>query len=198
MHSNQKLEFNILIVGIGGQGLITLLQVISRAVLIEKKEVKTSELHGLSQRGGSIDAHIRFGKKIYSPLISKGEADLILGLEMQEVLRVVSFANEKTAFLINQEIIPIPLIKNLSEKEIIKEIKKINKNIILVPAEKICQENLGNKIVSGIYLISFASFKKLIPIKPQSILKAIKEVISEKYLELNIKAFNLANYYAKK
>ena len=63
---------------------------------------------------------------------------------------------------------------------------------MLVPAAKICQEKLGNSVVSGIYLISLAVFKKLIPLKPESIQKAIKKIIPEKYLELNLKAFNLA------
>ncbi len=93
-------KFNIVIVGTGGQGLITLLPIIAEAALFEGYEVRTSELHGLSQRGGSVEVHIRFGQKIYSPLVSQGKADLILGLEMQEALRGVYFANQKTKFLL--------------------------------------------------------------------------------------------------
>lgn len=193
MHPNQKIkEFNMLIVGTGGQGQITLLQILTEAAQIEGYDLRTSELHGLSQRGGSVEVHLRFGKKIYSPLIPQGRADLILGLEMQETLRAFPYANSKTFFLINKEIIPIPLTKNLTEKEILKNLKKISKEIVLVPASKICKEKLGKDVLAGVYLISFASFKKLMPIKPDSILKAIKKLIPEKYLELNIKAFNLA------
>ena len=65
----------MVIVGVGGQGLITLLQVISEAAISEGYDIKTSELHGLSQRGGSVEVHIRFGKKIYTPLVAKGKAD---------------------------------------------------------------------------------------------------------------------------
>ncbi len=190
---NKKLEqFNMLIVGTGGQGLITLLQIISEAAIDEGYDIKTSELHGLSQRGGSVEVYIKFGRKIYSPLVMRGKADLILGLEMQEILNGIYFANKKTNFLINQFIIPIPSAKPLSEAEILNNLKKISKNVIVVPADKICQEKLGNSVVSGIYLISFAVFKNLIPLKPESILKAIKKIIPEKYLELNLKAFNLA------
>lgn len=189
----KKLEqFNMLIVGTGGQGLITLLQIISEAAMGEGYDVKTSELHGLSQRGGSVEVHIKFGKKIYSPLVAQGKADLILGLEMQEILNGVYFANKNTNFLINQFVIPIPLVKPMSESEILNSLKKISENVILVPADKICKEKLGNSVVSGIYLISFAVFKNLILLKPESILKAIKKTIPEKYLELNIKAFELA------
>jgi len=186
-------QFNMVITGTGGQGLITLLQIISEAALAEGYDIRTSELHGLSQRGGSVEVHIRFGKKIYSSLVMRGEADLVLGLEMQEILNGIYFASPKTKFLINQFIIPISLKKPLSENEILNQLKKISKNITIIPADKICQEKLQNSVVSGIYLISFATFKNLIPLKPESIQKAIKSIIPEKFLELNLKAFNLAN-----
>ncbi len=185
-------KFNMVISGVGGQGLITLLQVIAQAAQDEGYEVRTSELHGLSQRGGSVEVHIRFGKRIYSPIVSSGRADLILGLEMQEVLKVAYYAGPKTNFLINQSIQVIPLVKNFDEKEISDNLKKISKNINIIPADKICQEKLGNSVVAGIYLISWATFKKLIPIKSTSISNAIKKIIPEKYLELNMKAFELA------
>jgi len=186
-------QFNILIVGTGGQGQITLLQILAEAALFEGKEIKTSELHGLSQRGGSVEVHLRFGKKIFSPLVSQGKADLILGLEMQECLKACYFANSKTVFLINKYFVPIPLQKLLTEKEILKILKKFSKKVTLIEAANICQKELGTNIVAGIYLLSLASFKKLIPLKPASILKAIKKIIPEKYLELNLKTFNLAS-----
>jgi indolepyruvate ferredoxin oxidoreductase beta subunit len=198
MHPNKKKvknttdQFNMVIVGTGGQGLITLLQIIAEAALFEKLDIKTSELHGLSQRGGSVEVHIKLGKKVYSPLIPQGRADLILGLEMQETLRAVNFASPKTRFLINKHIIPIPLVKNLTEKEVLDSLKEISKNINLIPASEICKEKLGTDVVSGIYLISFAVFQGLIPLKPSSLEKAIKKTIPEKYLELNLKTFNLA------
>lgn len=187
-------QFNLVITGTGGQGLITLLQIIAEAALIEGLNVRTSELHGLSQRGGSVEVHIRFGKEIYSPIVSFGKADLILGLEMQESLKGIYFANKKTNFLINKFIIPIiPLEKSLTEKEVFKNLKKISKNITLIPATEICKEKLGNGVVAGIYLISLAAFKGLIPLKPAVIKKALKKVIPKKYLELNLKAFNLSS-----
>jgi len=186
-------QFNMLIIGTGGQGQITLLQILAEAALFEDKDFKTSELHGLSQRGGSVEVHLRFGKKIFSPLVSQGKADLILGLEMQECLKACYFANSKTAFLINKYIVPILLQKPLTEKEILKNLKKFSKKVTLIEAANICQKELGTNIVAGIYLLSLASFKKLIPLKPASILKAIKKIIPEKYLELNLKTFNLAS-----
>ena len=93
--TQNKNQFNIVIVGTGGQGLITLLQVLAEAAVFSGLDIKTSELHGLSQRGGSVEVHIRFGKKIYSPLVAQGEADLVIALEMQEsVLRNLVFQVE--------------------------------------------------------------------------------------------------------
>jgi indolepyruvate ferredoxin oxidoreductase beta subunit len=185
-------QFNMMVTGTGGQGLITILQVISEAALIEGYDVKTSELHGLSQRGGSVEVYIRFGKKVYSPLIPQGKADLIMGLEAQEALKGAYFANSNTNFLVNRNIIPIPLQKPLSEDEVFGSLKKISKNVFMVPAKEICKEKLGTEVVAGTYLLSWAVFKKIIPLEPSSILKALKKVIPLKHQELNIKTFELA------
>lgn len=187
-----KKTFNIIISGTGGQGLITLIQIIAEAALIEGLDVKTSELHGLSQRGGSVETHIRFGEKVYSPLVSLGSADLILGLEILEGLRVFPYANKKTIFLINKYSLSFP--GSLSEKEIIDKLKKITKNFKIVPASEICQKELEKEVVSGVYLLGYVVYRKLIPLKPTSILKAISKVVPEKYLELNKKAFELSRY----
>jgi len=140
-------QFNMVIFGTGGQGLITLLQIISEAAIAQGYDVRTSELHGLSQRGGSVEVHIRFGNKIYSPLVAQGKADLILALEEQEALRGIYFASPKTKFLINQFLIPVPLKRPLTEDEIQNHLKKVSKEILVVPADRICQEKLGNSVV---------------------------------------------------
>lgn len=186
-----KKTFNIIIAGTGGQGLITLLQIIAEAALIEGFDVKTSELHGLSQRGGSVEVHIRFGKEIYSPLIAFGLADLILSLEISETLKILPYANQKTIFLVNKYLLSFPGC--LSESEIIKKLKTlVKRSLNIVPASEICQKELGKEVVSGIYLLGYVVFKKLLPLKPNSILKAISKVVPEKYLELNKKALKLA------
>ena len=182
--------FNIVISGTGGQGLITLTQIIAEAALIEGLDIKTSELHGLSQRGGAVETHIRFGEKIYSPLVSSGSADLIISLESLESLRALSYANSKTTFLVNKFTLSFP--GSPKEKEILRKLKTMTKNPKIVPASEICQKELGKEVVSGIYLLGYAVFKKLIPLKPSSIEKALINIVPEKYLELNKKAFELA------
>jgi len=184
-------ETNIIINGVGGQGLITLLKIIGEAAMIEKYDIKTSELHGISQRSGSVEVHIKFGKKIWSPMVSKGRADLVLSLESQESLNGLYYASKDTVFLINQYKTPT-LIKDYSESEVLTEIKQTTKNVYLIPAAEICKKTLETDVVAGVYLLGIAAHKKYLGLKPESVITAIKKLMPEKYLELNIKAFNLA------
>ena len=189
-------NFNIVIVGTGGQGLITLNKILAVAATKEGFDVKTSELHGLSQRGGSVETHIRFGKKIFSPLVKEGGADLVISLESQEAFRACYYSSsKKTVFLINDYIVPIPTDEKKSESlKNTGEIKKFSKEILLIPATKIVEKEFQNPVLAGIYLLGVAVSKKLIPLKIETVVKAIKEVVSPKYLNLNQKAFELARY----
>lgn len=183
-------NFNIIISGVGGQGLITLVKIIAEAAFLDGKDVKSSELHGLSQRGGSVLTHIRIGKKVYSPLVEAGRADLIIGTELLEGLRAFNFGNKETNVLVNKY--SLPIAGGLASEESIKKLEEIfGKKLFLVAASDICKEKLGKEVVSGIYILGYAVEKELIPIKKEAFLEAIKNVIPEKYLELNIKAFEL-------
>lgn len=187
----QDKTFNIIISGVGGQGAITLLSLIDEAAFIAGYDIKSSELHGLSQRGGSVLTHIRFGKKVYSPLVQEGQADLIIGLELLEGLRTLNFSNKDTAVLVNKYIFPV--LGGLSQEEIIKKFNEsVVKKLYLVKASEICKEKLQNEVVSTIYLLGYAVYKKLIPLEKESVIKAIENTVPEKYRELNIKAFQLA------
>ncbi|MBU4274529.1 indolepyruvate oxidoreductase subunit beta [Patescibacteria group bacterium] len=187
-----KNSFNIIIAGVGGQGLITLTQILAEAALSEGYDVKTSELHGLSQRGGSVETHIRFGKKIYSPLIDGKKADLVISLETQEGARKIPLSHSKTIFAVNNDYV---LYRGgFSREKIEQKIKSLlKKRLYLIPASEICKKELQNGVVSGVYLLGYCIFKKIIPLKANSILKAIKKIVPIKYLELNKKAFNLVN-----
>lgn len=197
--------FNIIIAGVGGQGLITLLSVIDESAFAEGYDVRSSELHGLSQRGGSVEAHIRFGKKacpavnakhsttgVNSPLVSDGSADLIISLEMLEGLRQFTRAGKNTKFLVNKYVLPFE--KSLKEEEIKNHFSNFKNELHLIEASQICKEKLQNEVVSTIYLFGYAINKKLIPFKKESALKAINNIIPEKYRALNIKAFELAHH----
>lgn len=182
--------FNLIINGVGGQGVITLLSLVDQAALIEGYDIKSSELHGLSQRGGSVETHVRFGKKVYSPLVANGKADLIISLEMLEALRETAKSGKQTVFLINDFVSPFQ--GSLSKEEIKKHFSELKNKTYVVPASDICKEKLQNEVVSTIYLLGYAVSKNLIPLKKESVIEAIKQIVPEKYRELNINAFNLA------
>lgn len=183
--------FNLVLAGVGGQGIVTLLQVIDEAALIEEYDVKSSELHGLSQRGGSVEAHIRFGRKVYSPMVSDGGADLIMALEALEGLRESAKAGKQTKILINEYF--LPFINSPAKEEIIKQLGNTKKDFHLAPASETCKNKLQNEVVCTLYLLGYAVGKKLMPLKKESVLRAIKNIVPEKYLDLNINAFELGH-----
>ena len=183
--------FNLILAGVGGQGIITLLGLIDEAALVEGYDVKSSELHGLSQRGGSVEAHVRFGQKVNSPMVSNGQADLILALEGLEALRESTKAGKQTKILINDYF--LPFIGSLSKEEILKQIESLKKDHYLVPASQTCKDKLENEVVCTMYLLGYAVAKNMIPLKKESVLRAINNIIPQKYLELNIGAFKLGH-----
>ena len=192
--------FNGIIVGTGGQGQITLLKILIQAALLENFDIKTSELHGLSQKGGQVEVHFRFGQKaILSPLVEEAGADLVIALEKQEALRACHYASKekKTIFLVNDLSLPIPNQKPQSKEEILDTLKKFSEKVIFVPASDICQQEFNAGIGAGVFLISLAAFKNLLPLKPASVKKAIQKKIKRKYLKLNLKIFELAREKAK-
>jgi indolepyruvate ferredoxin oxidoreductase beta subunit len=189
-------DFNIIIVGTGGQGLITLLKILAEASKIEGFDVKTSELHGLSQRGGSVECHIRFGKKIYSPLVEAGDADLVLALEQNESLRAAYYGlKKKTIFLINKlSVFSLSSVgKEMPLAQITKALKNFSKKIILLNASDIVKKETGSIVTTGIFMLGFCAFKKIIPLKEKSIIQAIEKVVPEKHLDLNRKIFKLSS-----
>jgi len=182
--------FNLIINGVGGQGVITLLSLIDQAALIEGFDVRSSELHGLSQRGGSVETHVRFGKKVYSPLIENGTVDLIISLEILEALRETSKSGKNAKFLINDFVSPFQ--GSLAKEDIKKNLLELKNEMHIVAGSETCKEKLQNEVVSTAYLLGYAVAKKLIPLKKESVIKAIETIVPEKYRELNINAFNLA------
>jgi indolepyruvate ferredoxin oxidoreductase beta subunit len=183
-------DFGLIVSGVGGQGLITLLKIIGEAAMAEGYEVRTAELHGLSQRGGSVEVHIRFGKLVYSPLIQTGQADLVIALEAQEAYSASRYAaKNKTIFLVNNFLQPIVGGFSYRIEEILKSIRGISKQIMIVSATDVCRKEFGTDVVSGVCLLGYAVKNSLIPLKKESIVSAIKKTVPEKYKELNVNAF---------
>ena len=191
-------EFNLIVTGVGGQGALTLGTIIAEAALIQGYDVRTIELHGLSQRGGSIPIHIRFGDKMYTPLVLEGEANLIVALEPLEALRTTYFGSKKhkTVFVIdNYEIHPIT-VSALGERypkieEIVNHIKPFSEKIIVLEASKIVEKETGSILTSNIFILGYLISKGLLPLKEKFVLKSLEENVPPKYFELNKKIFEL-------
>jgi len=173
-------EKNVIINGVGGQGILTLLDLLANAAMLQGYEVKTAEVHGLSQRYGALETHLRFGEKINSSLVMEGDADSIISLEPLEALRVVKYASEKTVYLINTfKIAPISLtieMKKYPELSFIEErLKRFTSNIIWIDASNKVKEITGNTIATNIYMAGFAIGYGLLEISPENFENAIKE-----------------------
>ena len=192
-------EFNVIVAGVGGQGAITLMRIIAEAALKQGYDVKTSELHGLAQRGGSVPTQIRFGDKIYSPLVMEGEAHLIIAMEPVEAMRACYFASKenKTVFLVNSySIIPlsVPILKMKypSLEEIKENLQDFSNRVIILDAAEKVKKITGNIVMSNIYILGYAVANGLLPLKKENLLRAIEEIVPKKYIEENKKAFGLA------
>ncbi|MCP8322118.1 MAG: indolepyruvate oxidoreductase subunit beta [archaeon] len=182
-------DFNIIVTGIGGQGVLTLTNVITWSALKEGLDAKASELHGLAQRGGAIACHVRFGDKVYSPLVLEGKADLVFGLEPLEALRSCYFGSKnRTVFLVNtHRIIPLSIFITKEEYPSLSYVVDALKPF----SDEVAKNATGDVIMANMYMLGYACAKNLIPLKRESILDGIKEVIPEKYLESNIRVLDL-------
>lgn len=178
-------EFNLIVAGYGGQGVLTIAKIISKAALKEGYDVKQAELHGLAQRGGSLQCYVRFGKKIDSPLIRRGGADLIIALDLLEAKRVIHFANKNTKVLINSKIFRFKRDK----EKVLVDIKKHTNKLHVVKADEVVKKLTGNIMDVNVYVLGYALRKKLLPLKKESVWDAIKEKIGPKFLEGNKKVF---------
>jgi indolepyruvate ferredoxin oxidoreductase beta subunit len=189
-------EFNVVIAGIGGQGSITLAYVLAQAAFLKGYDVKTSELHGLAQRYGSVPCHVRFGEKIYSSVIMEGEANLIIGLEPLEAVRACYYGSKEngTIFVIDTKRI-FPLSVQVckepypSLKRIQKMLRAFGEKVFAVNASEAVKKLTGSFVASNIYLLGFCSAKKLIPIEKEFILEGMRKVLPEKLFDLNKKVF---------
>lgn len=189
-------KLNIMMVGVGGQGTLLASRVLGNVALKMNFDVKVSEVHGMSQRGGSVVTYVKMGEKVFSPIIEKGEADIILAFEQLEALRWVDYLTESGKMIINeQQINPMPVITGKAKypEDIIGKIKNIYKSTESVDAYKIAKE-CGN--IKAVNIVLLGLMAKATVIDKAIWLEAMKEVIPEKLLDINIKAFEAGFVYA--
>lgn len=180
---------SIMIVGVGGQGSLLASRMMGNVLLAQGFDVKVSEVHGMSQRGGSVVTYVRYGDKVASPIIDKGGADLIISFEQLEAARWISYLKEDGKIVVStQETNPMPVITGAATypENLIDKIKAEGIDIIPVDALSIAKE-LGNAKASNVVLMGVVS--RLLDFDEKYWQNAIKECVPAKFLELNQKAF---------
>ncbi len=181
---------NILLVGVGGQGVLTASEILSEALLLSGYDVKKAEVHGMSQRGGSVNSHVRFGKKVYSPLIAEGEADMIFSFELLESMRNAHYL-KKDGFIVasNEKIVPNSVY--VGGPQYPENPELLLKNLFgnrfyCIDADTIAKE-IGSFRYANVVLIgAVASLMKL---SDDSMMEAIKSMVPPKSLDGNIAAY---------
>jgi len=188
-------RYNLLNVGVGGQGVIRAAQILSYAALLEDYKVRTAETHGMAQRGGSVASYLRFGTKVEGPLVPRGKTDTILAFEASEAVRIFNYAGPKTVFLINENIIIPPMIHQMGMdypdiKQISEFLKNVSQNIYFINADEMAM-NLGNPRTMNVVMLGVLLGSEAIPLKRESLVQAILSYLPTKIHNVNKKAFEV-------
>ena len=180
---------NILFVGVGGQGTILASRLLTAGLMRAGYDVKMSEIHGMAQRGGSVSTQVRYGKKVYSPIIAKGEADILIAFEKMEAARWSDYLKSDGIVIVNNHEIPsLPIAIGKAEypDNVLEELEK-NFKTIIVNASEIAEE-IGNARTQNVVL--FGALVKAFDLTEVDWEEIIKEVLAERFVDINIKALN--------
>jgi len=180
---------NILLVGVGGQGILLASEVLSEAFMLAGYDVKKSEIHGMSQRGGSVVSHVRFGTKVFSPIVPEGEGDILFGFEIMETYRSLPLLRRGGTVVANDLRIQPPSVllgQEAYPENLPNAIAAQFPDFKLVDGQRTAAE-AGNAKVANTVLLGAVS--KRLPIEEQYWLDAIGKMVPQKALSINIKAF---------
>ncbi|MCI5597333.1 MAG: indolepyruvate oxidoreductase subunit beta [Lachnospiraceae bacterium] len=182
---------NIMIVGVGGQGSLLASKLLGYLLLNEGYDVKVSEVHGMSQRGGSVVTYVRFGEKVYSPVIDRGEADFIVSFEKLEAARYVEYLKKGGRIVVNtQEIDPMPVITGAASypENLIEKMEEKGITVDAMDCLSLAEEAGSSKAVN---LVLMGRLSKYFDIPEEKWLNAIEQCVPAKFVEMNKKAFAL-------
>ena len=182
-------NLNVMIVGVGGQGTLLASRVLGAAMIASGQDVKVSEVHGMSQRGGSVVTYVRAGEKVYSPVINQGEADLILAFEQLEAARWLSFMKPTGKMIVNtQQLDPMPVVTGVAQypEGVLEAIAAAGADVKAVDALKLAMEAGSVKAVNVVLIGVMA---KQTDIPKEVWLDAVRSTVPAKFLEMNLKAF---------
>lgn len=182
---------SIMIVGVGGQGSLLASKLLGRLLVDEGYDVKVSEVHGMSQRGGSVVTYVRFGEKVYSPIITEGEADIIISFEKLEAARYAKFLKMDGKIIVNtQQIDPMPVIIGAAEypENVLDELTAKGLQVEALDALSLAEEAGSSKAVN---IVLMGKAAKYFDIPFEKWIAAIENTVAPKFVEMNKTAFNL-------
>jgi indolepyruvate ferredoxin oxidoreductase beta subunit len=199
---NEKKGFDLVLTGVGGQGIVMLSNAIGQACAEAGILALTGELHGLSQRSGSVYIHMRIGGEAISPLIPYGEADAIIAMEAMEALRYIEYLKDDGVVIMNSRVINPPIeVATLSKEKrsdflqlepVLENIKKVTKNVTTIDATELAKE-AGNVLTENAVFIGALSTLKDIPLTMDQMKKGLEKAVPKKAIDVNMKAFELGN-----
>lgn len=182
---------SLMIVGVGGQGTLLTSKLLGRLLVSEGYDVKVSEVHGMSQRGGSVVTYVRFGEKVYSPIVERGEADYIISFEKAEAARWLPFLKKGGKMIVNtQQIDPMPVIIGAAEypENVIEEMIALGVDIDAIDALTPALEAGSAKAVN---IVLMGRLARHFDIPREKWTAAIEQSVAPKFVEMNEKAFAL-------
>ncbi len=182
---------NILIVGVGGQGTLLASKLMGKCFVDKGYDVKVSEVHGMSQRGGSVVTYVRYGDKVYSPVIEKGEADIIIAFEQLEAARWLEYLKPDGILIANtQRIDPMPVIMGAAKypENILEKLQNKNVKVISVDALDLAVK-AGNPKSTNVVLLGVTA--RFLGFERDMWIDIIRSTVPEKMLDINVKAFDL-------
>ncbi len=180
---------NLFLCGVGGQGILLASEVISSVCMNAGFDVKQSEVHGMAQRGGSVISHIRFGKKVYSPLIEPGAADIVISFELLEALRYLPFMNKETKVIVNtQKILPAPVTTGMDTypPDVLNQLRQRGLSVFPIDAFDIAHL-IGETM--AVNMVMVGSLSTFLPLDEYAFRQVIEKRIPEKIRKVNIEAF---------
>ena len=182
---------SVMIVGVGGQGSLLASKLLGRLLLDEGFDVKVSEVHGMSQRGGSVVTYVRYGEQVFSPIISQGEADIIISFEKLEAARYAAFLKKDGKIIVNtQQIDPMPVIIGAAEypENVLDELTDKGVSVEALDALSLAEEAGSSKAVN---IVLMGKAAKYFGIPYEKWITAIENTVAQKFIEMNKKAFDL-------
>ena len=182
---------NVMIVGVGGQGSLLASKLLGRLLLEKGYDIKVSEVHGMSQRGGSVVTYVRFGSKVYSPVIDKGQADYIVSFELLEAARWTEYLKPGGKIIVNtQQIAPMPVIIGAAEypQDLLEQMNAKGLDVDAIDALSLAEQAGSSKAVNIVLMGRLSTY---FDIPQEEWMDAIEKSVPAKFLELNKNAFAL-------